>query len=458
MELKPIQRGLSLVLFLLLAVSAAVAFAGQNRDHPPRFTLEMAYKTALKKNDQIAVSRQKLQQERENITIASSNLYPQISAEAGYTRQKVDDISSSAGPAGEQLDVFDTPRDYGTLTFKLDQHIYQFGKVWSSRQIAKNYFNGSKFRHIRQVKEILFNVSTRYYEVLLGRRSIEISENALKRAKEQLEQAKARFEVGILTRTDVLRARVQVAESQEQLERAKNQYEIALENLALELGRESVPGSIAEPPERNFNSSPISELYRTALEHRQDYRRAREQVQLAEKRVDFEQADYFPNLSLEGQYTRTNESALYYGEREDWQATLKLSYPLFTGWKTSAEVDQAKSGLMEANAALSRLKKEIRNQVRSVYLNIQTQKKVIEQLEEQVRSARRNYQQVTAQFEQGIVTAVDQIDAFTALNEAENRLAQAYYSYQLDQIRLKLATGTFQTDLAAKELSDDGNG
>jgi outer membrane protein TolC len=104
---------------------------------------------------------------------------------------------------------------------------------------------------------------------------------------------------------------------------------------------------------------------------------------------------------------------------------------------------------------MNRLKKEIRNQVRSVYLDIRTQKKVIQQIEEQVRAARRNYRQVNAQFEQGLVTAVDQVDAFTALNEAENRLAQAYYSYQLDQIRLELAMGTFQTDLVAKELPDD---
>ncbi len=441
-----------LLLPLLAAVPARSAPAGED-SQPGRLTLEKAYETALKKNDLVEVSRSRLEQERQDIAIATSNLYPRVSAEAGFTRQKVSDISSKAG--SERLDVFDTPRDYKTLTLKLEQHIYQFGKVWTGRSIAKKYFNSSKFRHIRRVKEILFNVSTRYYEALLGRRSIEIAENSLKRAREQLDQAEARFEVGILTKTDVLRARVQTAESREQLERAKNQYEIALENLALELGIDSVPGSLAEPPEREFSSAGVPELFQTALEHRQDYRRAKEQVQLASDRVYFEQADYFPNLSLEGTYIRTDEEGLFYGELEDWHATLKLSYPLFTGWKTSAEVDKAKSGLMEAEAALKRLKSEIRNQVRSVYLDIQTQKKVIQQLEEQVRAARRNYRQVTAQFEQGVVTAVDQIDAFTALNEAENRLAQAYYSYQLDQIRLKLAMGTFQTDLAAKEFSDE---
>jgi outer membrane protein len=262
--------------------------------------------------------------------------------------------------------------------------------------------------------------------------------------------------VGVLTQTDVLRARVQVAASGEQLERARNQYDIALENLALEIGLESVPGEITEPSEREFTPVPVSDLYQTAMEKRQDLHQAEKQVLVAEKRVDFEWADYFPNLSLEGQYTQTDEPDLFYGEHDDWQATLKLSYPLFTGWRTTAQVDKAKSGLMQANEALNRLKKEIRNQVRSVYLDIQTQKKVIEQIEEQVKAADRNYQQVTAQFEQGLVTAVDQVDAFTALNEAENRLAQAYYSYQLDQIRMELVMGTFQTDLLAKELPNDG--
>jgi outer membrane protein TolC len=49
---------------------------------------------------------------------------------------------------------------------------------------------------------------------------------------------------------------------------------------------------------------------------------------------------------------------------------------------------------------------------------------------------------------------VDQVDAFTSLNEAENRLAQAHFTYQLDLVRLELAMGTFQTELLAKEGMD----
>ncbi len=444
------KKWLARIGLTLLLLLTGHALAGQDQQNIG-FTLDQAYETALKKNEHVAISREELRQNRSEITIATSNLYPQISAVAAYNREK--DIQITAD--GQDLGTFGNPDEYGTLTIRLDQHIYQFGKVWSGRKMAQYYFKSSKFRHVRRLKEILFNVSTRYYEALLGRRAIEISENALQRANRQMEQANARFEVGVLTQTDVLRAQVQVAQSQEQLERARNQYDIALENLALELGTEAVPAELAEPLEKNIKPAPVPDLYQKALTHRQDLREAENRVSAAEKRVDFEQADFFPNLSVEGLYIRTEEPDMFFDERDDWQAALKLSYPLFTGGKTSAEVGKAKSELDQAKAAMARLKKEIRNQVRSVYLDIQTQKKVIQQLEEQVKTAKRNYRQVTAQFEQGVVTAVDQVDAFTALNEAENRLAQAYYSYQLDQIRLELAMGTFQTDLLVKELSND---
>jgi outer membrane protein TolC len=291
--------------------------------------------------------------------------------------------------------------------------------------------------------------------VLLGRKSIEIAENALKRAIQQFDRASAQFEVGILTQTDVLRAEVQVAQSREQLERARNHYDIALERLALEMGVESVPGPIEEPSERTFNPLEISQLYDIAINNRPDFDEATKVLSAADERVEFEKADYFPNLSLTGQYILTDEDELFYGDSYDWQASLVLSYPLFTGWKTSAEVDRALSEKSQARYTLDRLRKQIRNEVRSVYLDIQTQQKVIDQLEQQVKSSRRNYEQVSAQFDQGLLTAVDQVDAFTALNEAENRLAQAYYTYQLDLIRLDLATGIFQSDLLEKEILNE---
>lgn len=446
--------GLCTLLAAILLIAGHVCAQQQQNG---MIDLKQAYRTALEKNEQVRISGETLQQAKKDIGVAESNLYPQISADAAYTRKKEIDfgVGAGGGAGGMDLSGFGSPDEYGTLSLGLKQHIYQWGKVWSGKQIAEYYFQSTRYRHIRQVQQILYRVSVRYYEVLLGRRSIEIAETALKRARQQLERAEAQFEVGVLTKTDVLRARVQLAQSREQLERAKNDYDIALEQLALEMGIDEVPGELAEPAERAFKSANVSKLFSRALSHRRDFNQAKKQLRVASERVKFERADYFPNLSLNGQYTLTDEEDLFYGESYDWQAQLVLSYPLFTGWRTTSELGKAKSQKSEAEYALNRLKKEIRNEVRSVYLDIQTQKKVIAQLEQQVESARQNYQQVSAQFEEGLLTAVDQVDAFTALVESENRLAQAYYSFQMDLIRLDLAVGTFQSDLLQKELLNE---
>lgn len=442
---------------VMLMLTCGMAKAGQTASAAPEqtrgLTLEQAFQTALEENEQVGISRQDLVNARTDITSATSNLYPQLSLRGAHNRQKDSDLGRSS--AGGGFSSLSTPDHYNTLTLQLDQHIYQWGKVWSARKIAEHYYDGSRFRHLRRVQEILYQVSVQYYEALLGRRAIEIAENALKRAIQQLDRAEAQFQVGILTQTDVLRAEVQVAQSREQLERAKNQYDIALERLALEMGVDAIPGPIREPSERSFGSAPISELFATAMANRPDFDQAARELQASDERVNYEKADYFPNLSMTAEYVRTDEESLFYGEHDDWNASLVLSYPLFTGWQTTAEVDRARSEKSQAQFSLSRLRKEIRNEVRSVYLDIKTQQKVIDQLKRQVRSATRNYEQVSAQFEEGLVTAVDQVDAFTALNEAENRLAQAYYTYQLDLIRLNLATGTFQSDLLEKEILNE---
>jgi outer membrane protein len=426
-----------------VAVASFLGFPGLCAAQNRTLTLGEAYRIALENNEQVQVSRERLQQAEEQVEVATSGLFPQVSAEASYVRQK------EFGFGGTAIN----PEDYGELSLSVSQHLYQAGKVWSSRQKARYAYQGSEYRHFRRKQEVLFNAGARFYDVLLGSRAIEIAENALQRAQRQLERAEGRYEVGVVTKTDVLRARVQVAQAREQLERARNQRAVALENLALELGMDEVPGKVKEPPQRELTEKSMPELYRVALENRRDLQQARKELNATQEEVHRQWADFFPELSARASYVRTDEEDRFYGSEDTWQASLQLSYPLFTGGRNTAEYRQARSGVREARQSLMRLKRRIRTEVRNVYLEIQTQRKVIRQLREQVQTARRNYRQVTAQFEEGVATAVDQVDAFTALNEAESRLAQAYYTNQLNILRLRLTIGTFQQDLLSERSS-----
>ncbi|MFW6388923.1 MAG: TolC family protein, partial [Desulfohalobiaceae bacterium] len=125
--------------------------------------------------------------------------------------------------------------------------------------------------------------------------------------------------------------------------------------------------------------------------------------------------------------------------------------PLFTGGERKAKLEQARSKKRQSRVSLARLEREVKTQVRSAYLDIQTREQIVQHLEEEVQAARSNYRQVLAQYEQGLATSVDLIDAQTAFSEAQSRLAQSRFGLNLDLIRLQFALGTLEKELVQSE-------
>ncbi|MFP4572602.1 MAG: TolC family protein [Desulfobacterales bacterium] len=68
-------------IFVLLSTAAAAENGGE-------ISLEKAYRIALEENEQVRISRQDLRKAEADITSATSNLYPQISARGAYTRER----------------------------------------------------------------------------------------------------------------------------------------------------------------------------------------------------------------------------------------------------------------------------------------------------------------------------------------------------------------------------------
>jgi outer membrane protein TolC len=220
------------------------------------------------------------------------------------------------------------------------------------------------------------------------------------------------------------------------------------------MGVENPPECLAEPDEMIFENAPSEKYLSDAFSFRDDLKQAQFLLQAAESEVKAQQADFIPSFFVEGNYVHGDTDQLFYGDKNDWDVALKASYPLFTGFSNTADVEKAKSRLAEASAYLNRLKREIQVEVLTVYSDILTQQKVIKSIKDQVLASTANYEQITAQFNEGLASAVDVVDAQTALNESEQQLANAYYRLQIDQLRLKLATGILGRNIIKSNEQD----
>jgi outer membrane protein len=433
----PVKKACILIAFILIfPFITSSAWGAESDDDHNSLTLQHAYQMALKQNEQIAASAQRLRQAQADLDIATSPLLPQIEIMAETVTQK------------EHMEI---PDNYNDIRISGVQSLYQGGKNWHNRSAAKQTAESEGLRHFRLKQEVLYTVAYRFHLVLLSRQSIDISENQKIRAEIQFDRANQLLELGMVNETAVLRAKVQVAVAEENLERAKNQFRITMEQLSLELGIENAPLSVKEPEERTFGNDPPDTYIHNALKFRADVQQAQLLVKAAEYAVKAEKSDFIPDFSVRGSYVLGDTDELYYGDKDHWEVALTASYPLYSGNRDVSELLKSKAFLAESKSMLNRLKQEVRVTVRSVYFDIHTQQKVIKNIKDQVSAASANYQQVTAQFEEGLVSSVDLVDAQTVLNEAESQLAKSYYRLQIDQLRMDRAVGTLEMDILNKK-------
>ena len=114
-----------------------------------------------------------------------------------------------------------------------------------------------------------------------------------------------------------------------------------------------------------------------------------------------------------------------------------------------AEVKEAKARERQSQLLYEDLKKAIAVEVQSAYLEMVTQKSILQFLVDQRAFARDNYNAVNRQFEFGLAQSIDVIDANTLLVSAEQKVAEAGYSYQMSILRAKKASGVLLKEILA---------
>lgn len=423
--------------FLVIILLVAVRYPVNAR---VRLSLQDAYELALRNNERLKIVRDELNVTEQNVRDAFGRLLPRISVSGESYRQKEIQQFGRISPAEETI-----------VSGEIKQPIYHGGKNYTALTISELRQNAARTRLFRRTQVVLFDVARLYFEMLLSQKNVGIQKNALRRARTQLDRARGRRSVGKATRSTVLRAKVEVSDAQEQLEKARNSRRLAREDLLVELGVASVPETVVPIEFHPLTDTPVKTYRKRAYESRRDLRRQAHQVEAARARIDLERGDYYPTLNLFGSYNRF-EDEVYHGSESDWRVSLRVSYPLFSGGRTDAQLQRSRYEHRSARHEHDRVRREVRRDVRRVYLDLRSQRTVLKTLNNRVESARENYRETSAQFDEGLATSVDASDALTILNEVELRLSSARNSLMLDRLRLKLATGTFLEDFLRKEM------
>ena len=433
---------LSLLLLISLAPAACIATAGEpvpvhagtSRLVQGPISLPEAIAIAGTGNFDLAMAAQRIKMAAAAIKKAQSVFYPQVGISLEYMQG-------------------DAPSQY--LFKTIDQRKFQPGtdfnqpgwfENWETGAAAEwNLFNGNRDRLGVQIaeSEIKYRQSARdeiansirmaviqaWYNILASRDYVTISNESLQTITTQLDIMRVRYRAGGALKSDLLSLEVRRARAQEEIVRSKNRLEISKTALASVMGLDpDVKLELKEETGIVFRiPATYAEGITMALALRPEIRKIREKIFQAKQAMALAKSGYIPKLDFRTRYWLDDPEANFSTNRDNWTAGVVLSWALFSGFSTDAQVKAATAGLNETLAADRKTMLAVKTDVKTAYLRLKEAGERLTVAKKSVESADESFDLVRQQYQGGSADITRYLDSELARNRSRIHTATAYY-------------------------------
>ena len=423
-------------LYYLLMLSLLVAHPASAQEIIKKdelLTLQRCVEIALLKHPTILAARNNVSASQSRVGQAKSNYYPQIDASANAARTSVGPRRSLGFETGSTI-----YNSYSTGV-ALTQNIYDFGKTSSQVDIQKYNLESSRSDLETTTEQVLFNVREAYYGVLQAKRNRDVAEETVKQFEQHLGQARGFYEVGTKPKYDVTKAEVDLSNAKLSLIKAENALKVSKVTLNNAMGVPDAPDYAIED-NLAFEKYEITQpqAIETAYENRPDLKSSVAIRKSFERSIDFAKTGYYPFLTGSAGYSYAgNDFPLSRG----WNIGATLTLPIFSGFLTKNQVEEAKANLGVARANEETLKQSILLDVQQAYLNLSVAEDSISNTELTVKQANENLEIANGRYAAGVGNPIEVTDAEVSLANAKTAYNQALYDYKVARASLEKAMG-----------------
>ena len=402
------------------------------------YTLSDLYQQAIKNSEKMKMSQENLNIAQYGKDKAWAVLIPRVTAFGTYNRFS----ESKYGSPPAYSSVLIQPLESGNWGVRADQSFSLSVRELTALKVAGQTITKSEFDLDATKADFVLIVASAYYDVMKAKKALEIAAANMERLTQYRNSVEKRVKVGELTKTALLRSEGELSGARADYLRATNAFQLARFALVRITGIED-EFRLKETPLPEQDDIPLANLRSIAFDKRADLKSYDMQTKMAEGYVSYALGAFWPSLSVFAIYNGADQSPTGSTlNRETLVAGASLLFPFFEGGLRVAEYREAKAKERQAKLAYADFKKSVDIELQGSYLDLQTQQGALQFSEDQLIFAQDNYGGVVRQFDNGLATNLDVMDANSLLLSAEKNVAEAYYNYQLAYLRVKRSNGT----------------
>ncbi len=405
-------------------------------------TIDDMVKIALKHSPDIESSQLDFKGAKQRVISAEGFYLPRLdlSVSGGKQRFKYEDKSSS---------------DVNVLagTVSASQLLYDFGKTAGRVAGSKEESFALEAQMQQVVSDKIYLVKKSYYDILKVKSIIDVQRTNVALQKKQLYRAQKYLDSGIKTIIDVSDAEVQVEQAQLDLKNAEYQLEYERAKLEETIGyvphrgnyrvyskKLSMKGLSRKLPRVRTS---LDQLEAFAYKHRYAVKSSTHYVKGAQSNVQTLKSEYYPSLTLGGDYTvqHVDDSAENIVSQQQGKMGVNLSWNLFSGYQTDASVQEAKIGVLKASSQVQSIKLAIKKQVLESHIGIRRGRDNVKLYESISKASLKKFEQAQKRYENELSDYVELQDAQQGYIKSLSDLVNAYYDYFIAMAQLDHAIG-----------------
>ena len=424
-------------------VAMGILFYGTVWSEP--LSLTGAYEEALRYDARLRMARAENDATRQEIGKSRAGLLPSVQATAGRGRNS--SRSTVPGYYGPYTSTTDYNSVDAAITLKQPLiNLAGFAAYKQSMALAAK----SEFLLNKEQSGLIKRMAEAYFNILYAEENLEFVRSQVTATEGQLQQARRRIRDGYGT----------ITESNE----SEASYDMALADEAdgitnLDFRRrelERITGVYNEHlcrlvPDRMVMAKPdpcnVEEWISMAVEKSSEVGASRQDVHIAEKEVSKNRAARFPTVELQASRTYQNSANNYtVGSKYDtYTLAVQVSMPIFTSGYVSSSISQAISRRLKAREQLRMQEQSTVSDVRKFYNGMVNSIVQVKAYEQAVKSQGLALSGAIKGYQAGFRTNIDVLNAQQKLLESRRNLAKSRYTYILNLISLKDATGTLSS-------------
>jgi outer membrane protein len=408
--------------------------------------LVQIYRDALANDPTLASARATWVATQENVPQARANLLPSVTLQgnATYTdfRERLHTDPSL---------TFTQNYPQYEYTVSASQPLYRKQNLVALDQ-AKQTVDQSDYVLSSAQQDLIVRVAQAYFDVLLARFNIELTESQKAAVSENLAQAKRNFEVGTATITDTNDAQAKYDQIVAQEISTRNDLDNKIAALRAIIGRD--PKELKRFTGKYDPQLPTPNALEVwidaALRDNSQVRIAQSNYDIAVLEVDRQRAGHYPTLDLVGSFNQgyaggsssTSLTSFAAYDARQGQIGVQLNVPLYLGGSIDSKVRQAVAGQEKARQDLEAARRSAELSAQTAFTGVTSGVAQVKAFEQALASAQVSYDSTKLGLEVGVRTNLDVLNQQQQVFQTRFNLAQSYYNFVISSLKLKQAVGT----------------